>query len=226
MTSIVLAALFFIGIHIFVSGTRLRDVLAQRLGENGYLGLFSVLSTVGVVWLCRAYSHNSSTIECWDMAPGFGPVGFILLVVAFFLVGVGMTTPSPTAVVGGALLEKGGMAKGVLRITRHPALCGVCIWAFVHLVQKGDLASLIFFGTFLFVAGVGPMRIDARRERAHGEHWKRFAEQTSAVPFIAIIQGRNRLVFSELGIWRIALALVLFALAVTFHEKLFGVAAF
>ncbi len=225
MTSIILASLFFIGIHIFVSGTRMRDALVQRLGENGYLGLFSVLSIVGVVWLCRAYSHNSSIIECWDMTSGFGPVGFILLLVAFLLVGVGMTTPSPTAVAGGALLEKDGVAKGVLRITRHPALSGVCIWAFVHLVQKGDLASLIFFGTFLFVAGVGQITIDARRARAHGEHWKRFAEQTSAIPLMAIVQGRNSLVLSEFGIWRIVLALVLFALAVTFHEKLFGVVA-
>ncbi len=226
MTSIILAALLFIGIHIFVSGTRVRDGLVEKLGENGYLGLFSVLSIVGVVWLCRAYSHNDSKMELWAMTSGFGPVGFILLVVAFLLVVVGMTTLSPTAVLGGALLEKDGMARGILRITRHPALCGVCIWAFVHLVQKGDLASLIFFGTFLLVAGVGQMTIDARRARAHGEHWRRFADETSAAPFIAIIQGRNRLVFSELGIWRTALALLLFVLAVAFHEKLFGVAAF
>lgn len=226
MTSIILAALFFIGIHIFVSGTRVRDVLVQRLGENGYLGLFSVLSIVGIVWLCRAYSHIDSVIELWAVKSEFWWVGFILLVIAFFLVVAGMTTPSPTAVAGGALLEKGGAAKGILRITRHPALCGVSIWAFVHLVLNGDLASLIFFGTLLLVAGVGQIAIDARRARAHGEHWKRFADETSAVPLIAIVQGRNRAVFTELGLWRIVLTLVLLALAITFHEKLFGVAAF
>ncbi len=226
MTSIVLAALLFIGIHIFVSGTRVRDVLAARLSENGYLGLYSILSIVAVVWLCRAYSHHDSTIELWAVKSEFWSVGAILLVVAFLLVVVGMTTPNPTAVSGGALLENDGAAKGILRITRHPALSGVSIWAFAHLVFNGDLASLIFFGTFLFVAGVGQMTIDARRARAYGEDWKRFADQTSAVPFVAIIQGRNRVAFSELGIWRIALALVLLALAVTFHGKLFGVAPF
>ncbi len=44
--------------------------------------------------------------------------------------------------------------------------------------------------------------------------------------FVAIIQGRNSVVFTEVGVWRIVVALALLGLAVAFHEKLSGVVPF
>ena len=45
MISIVLAAAFFVGVHLLVAGTGLRDRLVRGLGEPLYLGAFSVAAS-------------------------------------------------------------------------------------------------------------------------------------------------------------------------------------
>ena len=104
-------------------------------------------------------------------------------------------------------------------------MLGVAIWAFAHLVVNGDLASLILFASLLVLALAGPLSIDAKRSKRFGEKWDRFAAVTSNVPFAAIAQGRNSLELSELGWWRIAVALVLFGAVLMFHASVFGVSA-
>jgi uncharacterized membrane protein len=90
-------------------------------------------------------------------------------------------------------------AKGIQRITRHPFLWGVALWSFTHLVLKGDLASVIFFGSFLILAIAGPFSMDRKRKKAFADAWDRFAALTSNVPFVAIVEGRNWLKIRELG---------------------------
>ena len=46
------------------------------------------------------------------------------------------------------LLVAAFMPTNLKRFTRHPMLWGVTIWAAVHLLANGDLASLILFGSF------------------------------------------------------------------------------
>ena len=71
-------------------------------------------------------------------------------------------------------------------MTRHPFLMGVALWAFLHLVANGDVASVLLFGTLLVVALAGAPSIDAKRRRGVGEQaWNGFASRTSIVPFAA-----------------------------------------
>ena len=69
---------------------------------------------------------------------------------------------------------------------------------------------------------LGPPSIDAKRLRAHGARWERFAAVTSNVPFVAIFEGRNRLAIREIGAWRIALGFGLYVVLLTGHAWLFG----
>jgi uncharacterized membrane protein len=150
----------------------------------------------------------------------------LLTLISFLFVVIGFATPSPTAVGGEAALGEDVAARGILRITRHPFLWGVAIWAVAHLLAAKDAAALIFFGALLLVAVVGPFSIDAKRKRAFGDRWTRFAESTSRAPFLAISQGRNTLELAEIGWWRVALALVLYAVFLGAHPWLFGVSPF
>src|SRR5262249_10385950 len=93
-------------------------------------------------------------------------------------------------------------AAGIVRVTRHPFLTGVGLWALVHLIGNGDLASLVFFATWAIVALAGTVSIDAKRRRLLGAAWEPFAAQTSIVPFAAIAAGRNHFVPREIGLWR------------------------
>jgi uncharacterized membrane protein len=92
-----------------------------------------------------------------------------------------------------------------------------------HLIYNGDLASTIFFGTFLVLALRGPFSIDRKRNRVYGPDWQRFAALTSNVPFMAIVQGRNKFVFREIGWWPILVITALYAGFLHLHQSLFGV---
>jgi uncharacterized membrane protein len=225
MISLVIAAIFFDGIHFFVSGTPLRAAIVERTGEKVYQALFSLVSVVGLVWLGWAYA-GAERVELWKPAALLYPVSAFLTLLAFLLVAIGITTPNPTAVGGEAALREDVAAKGILRVTRHPFLSGIAIWALAHILVAGDLAALVFFGALLVLAMVGPGSIDAKRARAFGDEWKRFSDATSRVPFVAIFQGRNTLELAEIGWWRIAVALVLYAVFLGAHSWLFGVSPF
>jgi uncharacterized membrane protein len=233
MASLSLAACFFVGLHLFVSGTGLRDRLVARLGERAYLALFSAASGVGIVWLSRAWIQATrgtaaaapETISLWLLPAILRPLLAVVVGIAFLFVVVGLTTPSPTAAGGEGRLASPDPATGILRITRHPFLIGVGLWAVVHLLANGDTASLLFFGAFLILAISGPVSIDRKRARKHGERWASFARMTSIVPFGAIAGGRNRLVLSEIGLWRPLAAISIFACVLAFHARIFGVGA-
>ncbi len=225
MVSLILAAIYFVGIHVFISGTGLRAVVVRATGAQGFQGLFSLLSLTGIVWLCWAYGH-APDVPLWGHLTALRPVALVLMVVAVLLVAIGLTTPSPTAVGGEARLNQAEPAQGILRVTRHPFLWGVALWALVHLIINGDAAALVLFGSLLLLAVIGPLSIDAKRKQAFGDKWDRFAAVTSNVPFAAIVQGRNTLKVAELGAWQVGLALVVYIAVLLSHRWLFGVSPF
>ena len=225
MASLIVAGAFFVGIHVFISGTGLRSVIVRRTGEQGFQGLFSLLSFAAIFWLVYAY-RNSITTPIWGSVTWVEAVAFVLIAVGFLFVVVGLTTPNPTLVGAEGVLNQPNPVRGILRITRHPFLWGVALWALSHLVVNGDSASVAFFGTFLLLALIGPFLIDRKRKKKLGDKWDRFASVTSNVPFAAIAAGRNSLRVAEIGWWQIALAVAAFVLFVMFHASLFGVSPY
>ncbi|HYE37011.1 NnrU family protein [Methylocaldum sp.] len=222
MIQLTLAALFFIGIHFLIAGTRWRDRLVARYGERVYRIGFSSLSVLGLFWLIYAYRH-APYIETWGQLAWFKPVAALLMLVAFILAVTGVTTLNPTAVNGESRLYEAEPARGILRVTRHPFLWGVGLWAIVHLIANGDAAALVLFGSLLLLTIGGTRSIDAKRQRRFGEQWAKFTAVTSNIPFNAIREGRNQLKLAEIGWWRIALALLLYLGMMHFHTQLFGV---
>ena len=223
MANLIAAVLFFLGIHFGISGTRLRDRLVQLVGEKPYRGLFALASIVGLVWLIRAYSR-APYIELWGQLRALQPLAAPLVLVAVALVVIGITTPNPTAVGGDAQLKRGIQARGITRITRHPFLWGTAIWATVHFIINGDVASSLVFGSFLLLTLAGTASIDNKRRRAYGADWELFARQTSNVPFAAIVAQRNHFApaVHEIGLARPLLAIAVFAALFLLHGRLFG----
>lgn len=224
MLSLLAAAVFFVGIHLFISGTRARDAIVARIGERGFLGAFSLASLAGIVWLSRAYS-SAAPIALYPEIPAVRWLVLGLVFIAFQFVVIGLTTASPTATGGEGQLDEELPATSILRVTRHPFLWGVAIWALAHVIQNGEAAALVLFGSVLLLALIGPHSIDAKRRRKFGNKWEHFASVTSNLPFGAIAAGRNELRLSELGWWRPLVAALLFAVFLGAHKWLFGVSA-
>jgi uncharacterized membrane protein len=228
MVSLVAAATFFVLLHLLVSGTRVRDALTGGIGQGPYMGLFSLASIGGLAWLGFAFAHargNSGDAAFWEVTPATRQIQLVLQLLAVLLIVPGLTTPNPTSVRQEGALDRPDVVRGMLRITRHPFLWGVAIWAFGHLLVNGDAASLILFGALLVLAVFGTRSIDAKRRRALGAKWEAFAAKTSNLPFAAIAQGRQQLSLGEIGWWRIALAVLIWAALAWAHPHLFGVRA-
>jgi uncharacterized membrane protein len=222
MLNLVAASAYFLLIHFGVSGTRLRDTLVARLGAGTYRGVFALASLLGIAWMVYAYRH-APTMVLWGLVLGFRRAVYVLVFVAFLFVVIGIATPSPTRVGMESTLSQGPhIARGMIRITRHPFLCGVALWALVHLIVNGDLASLILFGSLLVLAVGGTAAIDAKRSGSFGEQWLQFANVTSVVPFAAIASGRNQIgpALVEIGVWRPLAATVVYAVAFYLHGRL------
>ncbi len=224
MAALLAASALFLGIHLLVSGTRLRDKIIGVMGEPLYLGAFALSSLGVIVWMCIAYSRAYASADnhmLFDL--GQGPRNFAIPVmcIAFLLAVPGLLMGNPTSAG-----QTSAPVRGVLRITRHPFLWGAAIWAGYHLVATGSLASVIFFGTFLVLALLGTRAIDAKVRRKRGADWQTIRGQTSNIPFAAMLAGRNKFSAPEYFNWRFWFAGVFFAAFLLLHNYLFGVSPF
>ena len=221
MLNLIAASAYFLLIHFGVSGTRLRDRLIARLGAGPYRGVFALASLVGLVWMIDAYRH-APLVSLWGLWLAFRPAAYVLVFIAFLFGVIGLVSPSPTRVgMEGKLAQGPDSARGIVRITRHPFLWGVALWALVHLIVNGNVASVVLFGSLLVLALGGTVSIDAKRRRLFGERWSQFATVTSDIPFAAIAAGRNRLgpALGEIGAWRVLAAILLYAVAFYLHGR-------
>lgn len=228
MANLIAAAAFFVLIHLLVSGTRVRDALTDRIGPGPYMGLFSLASVAGLVWLGMAFGQARGAAwnaGYWAPTEVTRGIQLGLQLIAVLLIFPGLTTPNPTSVRQEGALDRPDVIKGMLRISRHPFLWGVAIWALGHLLVNGEPASLVLFGSMFLLAVSGTFSIDAKRRRVLGETWDAFAARTSNVPFAAIADGRQTLSLAEIGWWRILAAILLWLVLTWAHPMLFGVAA-
>jgi uncharacterized membrane protein len=211
------ATLAFIATH-FVSSTPLRGAIAGAIGEKAWLGLYSLVALATLGWMAWAYG-KAPLQPLW---PGLRLLPLALMPLALALLAGGLMTRNPTAVMQERAMRSSEPARGMIRVTRHPLMWSFMLWAAAHVLARGDVASLVFFGGFFVVAALGTVLIDARKARALGEDWKRFAAVTSNVPFGAIAAGRNRFVVGEIG-WRVVVvALVAYVALLGTHAYIFG----
>jgi uncharacterized membrane protein len=222
MLNLTIAALFLIGTHFGISSTSLRAELIARIGVNPYRGLYSLLSLVALGWLITAW-RAAPVVPLWEPGGGLRHLALALMPLAFLLAVCAFTGPNPTVVGQNPDPDAGSPATGIIRVTRHPFMWGIGLWAVLHMLANGDQASAIFFGTFAVLALAGTVLIDARRTRENAPGWGVFLQATSNVPFVAILQRRQRLVLGEIGLWRAAVALGLYVLFLWLHPWLFGV---
>jgi uncharacterized membrane protein len=146
--------------------------------------------------------------------------------ISFILLACGLFANNPTVVGMYRLLKNADPARGIIRVTRHPVMWAFLLWALAHLLARGDAKSLLFFGSFAVLASVGTLLMDRRKQQSLGENWARFAAVSSNLPFLAIVQGRNRFDAGEIGWRNPAIGLALYALFFWFHPALFGIRAY
>ncbi len=215
------ACLLFLLLHLVLSARPIRNPLVARWGVYPYQGVYSAVVTALLAWIVLAWP-DAPFVPLWDTPPWTRWVP--LLGMPFVLIGViaGYTTPSPTVALMEGVVERPEPVRGAVKITRHPANLSMAAWGALHLVANGDLRSVVLMSSILLLGVLGSMHIDARRRKDYGEAWRRFEEQTSLVPFVAILRGEQRLRLADIGWWRIVLGLGGYGLWLWLHGWVIG----
>jgi uncharacterized membrane protein len=200
----------FIVTH-FVSSTPLRAAAVRAIGVWPWRGLYSLVAFATLGWMIWAYGQAPRGAPLWtplrELPLLVMPAAFVLLAGGYWR--------NPTIVGAEKLLKSDDPARGLIRITRHPLMWAVMLWSAAHVAARADARAIVFFGGLFLVAALGTVLMD-RKKRANPD-WPRFAALTSNVPFMAIVQGRNRIVWREIGWLRPAIGLALFAATLFLH---------
>jgi uncharacterized membrane protein len=165
--------------------------------------------------------HTAANTSFWGIGHANRDPAIVLTLLGFLLIVPGLLSNSPTRVRGDAQVDRPDAVKGMTRITRHPFLWGVAVWAAAHILANGRLADIILFGGLLVVALLGPLSIDAKRTRALGDRYRTFMAKTSNIPFAAILQGRQSLKMGEIW-WRLVVAVAVWAVLLALHPHFTG----
>lgn len=151
MLVLIVGLVLFLGIHTLPVAPDLQGRLRAGIGENGYKGLFSLASTLGlilIVWGVALSRGNGANVQIWNPPVWTKHLAFLLMWPAFILL-VAAYVPSR-----------------IRDSAKHPMLAAVKIWALAHLLANGDLAGMILFAAFLAWAVVD--RISVKRRDARG----------------------------------------------------------
>ena len=152
MAYLILGLVLFLGTHsvrIVADGWRTRT--RERIGEQAYKGIYSLLSLAGFVLLIWGFGLARDTpVFLWQPPPAMRHVAALFNVLAFVLL-------AAAQVPGNAIKAR----------VHHPMVLGVKTWAFAHLISNGNLAHVLLFGSFLAWAVVDYIS-SRRRDRAQG----------------------------------------------------------
>lgn len=216
---IVLSLLFPIT-HLVLSHRPLRGGLIKVMGEWPFRGLYSLISFATLGGAGYLFWHNMHTGPLlWEL-PGWLQLIFTgpLMLLALLLLLTSLATPSPAGMMPVAM-----EVRGVLRITRHPMNIGIGCFGLAHVMANGWLGDVTFFGSLAALGLLGPFHQDRRKAAELGESFQQLQEQTSIIPFAAILAGRTKLVLSELKLPLVLIAVALFVVLLIFHGTLFGI---
>lgn len=181
MMGLSLAVLSFVGSHELLSHP-LRRPLVARLGEKGFMGLYSLVALATFAWIVAEF--RAAPDDMLWVAPRWAwPVGSVLMFVASVLFVGSLTAPNPALTMAGGKLASHPHPQGALRLTRHPMMWSFALWAVVHALVSGRSAAVILSAGIGFLALFGAVMQDRKKRAALGESWAAWQAQTSFLPF-------------------------------------------
>jgi uncharacterized membrane protein len=185
------------------------------VGEKGFLGLYSLVSFVGLGWMMWEFSRAPVGELYWAPTNAIWIVASILTLLAAILFAGSFqgnpALPNPDGDVIRTLAAK--VPTGVFRVTRHPMMWGFALWGLAHILIAPRMDSFLFNGSFVFLALAGSYGQDRKKEASLGDAWAKWERQTSFLPRLSQLAKVEP---------RFLLIGVIFWLGATWAHNLFG----
>lgn len=188
VASLALATLAFVGTHFLMSHP-LRAGIVARLGDRGFLGVYSLVSVATLAWMIVAWRSIEPGEPLWIAPLWWWDVAAAIIYVALALL-VGSFIRNPAFPHPGAEVKAPPEARGAFAITRHPMNWSFMLWALVHISLYGSARNLIVTSGILILALFGSIGQDRKKRLLLGDIWRDWEARTSFMPFGALIDGR------------------------------------
>jgi uncharacterized membrane protein len=184
LVQLLLANAAFVGSH-FAMSHPLRGPMVRVLGASGFLGVYSLVSLALIAWVALAFKAAPPA----DLG-GSGDAGWILA--------TALTLPAMVLLAGSfagnpALPDPTGKTmiptepKGVFRVTRHPMMWGIGLWAIAHVALWWSTRTLITAGAVGVLALFGAHLQDRKKRTLLGEAWAGWEARTSYWPRVGAL---------------------------------------
>ena len=221
LTSLIPGCTAFVGSHFALSHP-LRRGLVRRLGENGFLGLYSLFSFATLGWAIAAFRAIGPLQEpLWDGSnSAVWIIASLLTLVALALL-FGSLHSNPALPQTPADTLAKATASGVFAITRHPMMWGIALWALAHMLIAPKPPTLILMSAMVVLALVGSHLQDRKKAALLGKAWEDWEAKTSYWPrlsglasihpllwavsvilWLAITWAHMPLIHITAGVWR------------------------
>jgi uncharacterized membrane protein len=190
---------WLLGFAIIHSGlAAVRSRAEATIGARWFRIVFAFASLgTAVPMIIYFFNHRYDGAQLWDLqgVPGLQGVIWGLSAISF-----GFLYPATFNLLEIAAIQKPQVhlyETGIIRVTRHPQMVGQVIWCVAHLLWVGTSFMVVtcigLIAHHLFAVWHGDRRWFAR----YGDAFTTVKERTSVIPFVAIVQGRQTLVWQE-----------------------------
>lgn len=198
LVSLAAASLALVGTHFALSHP-LRAPLVARIGEGGFLGLYSLVAAACMMWMVFAF-RAAPAADLDGSYSGWITATIVTLPALVLFLGSLMRNPAfPGA--GEAAARK---PTGVFAVTRHPMMWGFALWAFAHIVIDWSIRSTIVGFAVLVLALVGAHFQDRKKAALMGAAWEEWAAKTSYWPKFERIFGAGAMLWlAAISVWLI-----------------------
>lgn len=200
LVSLLAANIAFVGGHFALSHP-FRAPLVKKVGEAGFLGMYSLVSFATFAWIILAFKAvgpggaalwNGQSNTMWTIAS-------LLTIIALVLL-TGSVKGNPALPQTGADAVAKAEAQGVFAVTRHPMMWGIAIWALSHILVSPSGRTIITAGAMGVLGLVGSHLQDRKKEALIGASWQSWEAKTSYWPRLF---GLGRI---SVGLWLSAIA--------------------
>jgi uncharacterized membrane protein len=203
MALLIAAIVLVIASHVLPSAPGTRERLIGVFGRSGFYAGYSLLSLLTLGLLIWSYRAAGPQDWLYTPVPAARTVALAVMVFATFLLTAQLTTRAEP-----------DKPNGIYRVTAVPGSLGVLLWALVHLLNLGEARAVVVFAglaAMTLFALVKNLRLAEPAYRAVG--W---------LPFAAIARGGETFRWHEIGIWRVGLALLVYANLLYLHPAVIG----
>ncbi|GET43557.1 NnrU family protein [Microseira wollei] len=188
-----------VGFAIAHSGlAALRPRAEKLIGARLYRILFALVSlNLAVAMIIYFFNHRYDGLQLWQVqgVPAVKPIVWVLSAISFLFL-----YPATFNLLEIAAIEKPQVhlyETGIIRITRHPQMVGQLIWCIAHTLWIGTTFTLLTSIGLVLHHLFGVWHGDRRLGDRYGEAFAAVKARTTVIPFLAILQGRQTLVWSE-----------------------------